>query len=783
MAKKKNAVISHHGKRIALRSPLAIDSSELILDSENDGLVLNMIISNTSSEDSPARVESAGLVIRCLDSEGNLIVSNGREIISKTLKFPEEGLLPGASVGIKTQIDLAPDMVSDVDVYIGCIRTVDLMVVDFVRGDFFDEPSDPIPLSDGMSSSEIYETCETIGDFAAYYPDELSSLVWRCTCGQISDSDVCPMCATERKHLFDYFSKFKRPVVVTSSAERARKRTRLFIALFSGIFFAATIALIIVLFFFLPEHNKQGPTVSDPPKNDITEEIPEETIEEKEARMNDLLSEKEFAAALEIAQSHESLSKHVTAISESAVTYYLEKKEYDIAYGFSATCSDKESTEKEVLSEGFDYFLEKNMLEKAMSYAKLLNDREKINTIHIININEMVENKSFSDAVKLAIDCELDVKKEEVISCAVAYYNSLKDYGKSLEFALLSNVEGTISDLALEASYYYLGENDIENTLKFSKYAENDDLMYDIAEGLSDPHLRQNLGTFFRYLSFEKKQSLYASKVSLDKQIGVISSDGTVYYGLGKTYKPEGDLKAVSVSSSAHHTVILLSDGSVVAFGDDSFGQCGVSLWKDVVAIDTGEYHTVALLSDGSVKACGNRKFSQCSVSSYSNVIMISAGDYHTLALLSDGRVMATGLSTDGQCNTSEWTDVIMISAGSLHSVAVKSDGTAVAVGSDVLNRCDLSAWKNIAMISAGSTHTVAILTNGNIVSCGGVVGGGSYGDTSYSEKVAFIQAGSTSIVAVTEKGSLIFTGDGLPSIDHVKKLKVDPYCFFTSEN
>ncbi|MBE6607403.1 MAG: hypothetical protein E7633_02435 [Ruminococcaceae bacterium] len=781
MAKKKNTVISQHGKRIALRSPLAIESFELILDAETDELVLNMLISNISSEESPSKVESAGLVIRCLDSEGNLIVSSGREIISKTLKFPEEGLLPGASVGIKTKVDLDPELVSDVDIYIGCIRTLDLMVTDFVRGDFFDEPSDPIPLSEGMSDSEIYEVCEKVGDFAAYYPIELSSLVWRCTCGQMSDSENCPMCGTGRKQLFDYFSKFKYPEINTSRTEKARKRTRLFIALFSGIFLAATIALVISLVFFLPKLLKTDDNKIDKPDDSITEVIPEETLEEKEARINTLLEENEFTAALEVATSHDSLSKYVTAISESAVEYYLKAKEYDIAYAFAATCKNTENTEKAVLSAGYDYFFENSMLDKAMSYAKLLGDREKINTIHIININALVSEKKFSDAVKLAIDAELDAKKEEVVVLAIKQYSSVNDYMTSLDFAFLSNDEKVLTDLALEASYYYLGKQDIENTLKFSKYATDENLMIDIATGISDKHLLENLGTFFKYLPFSKKQEIHATKVSLNKQVAIISSDGTVFYGLGQKYTPEKDVKAISVKSSAHHTVILLSDGSVIAFGDNSFGQCNVDLWSDVVAIDVGEYHTVALLADGSVKACGNRKYSQCSVSSYKNVIMISAGDYHTMVLLENGSVLATGLNTDGQCNTSTWSDIVMIAAGSMHSVGVKSDGSAVAVGSNILDCCDITSWKNVAMISAGSTHTVAITNNGNILSAGGVVGKGSYGDISFDEKITFIQASNSCIVAVTNKGKLIFTGDGLPYTDHIKNQTVDPYCFFTS--
>ena len=779
MAKKQNTVISQHGKRVALRSPLAIESFELILNAENNELMLSMTILNTSSEENPSKVESAGLVIRCLDADGNLIVSSGREIISKTLKFPEEGLLPGASVGIKTKIDLSPELVSDIDVYIGCIRTLDLMVTDFVRGDFFDEPSEPIPLSEGMSDAEMNEVCEEIGDFAAYYPNELSSLVWRCTCGQITDSESCPMCGTSRKQLFDYFSKVKYPEIASPSSEKARKRTRLFIALFSGIFFVATVALIIALVLLLPKLDRLDKI--EPPSQSITDTTPEETLEEKEARINSLLKENKFAAALEVASSHESLSKYVTEVSESAVEYYLEKNEYDLAYAFSSTCADVEATQGAVLSAGYDYFFENSMLDKALSYAKLLGDREKINTIHIININTLIGEKKFSEAVKIAVNAELEAKKEEVIAAAITHYNSANDYSSSLEFALLSNEENTLPDLALEACYYYLGKNDVENTLKFSKYSKDEKLMTDIALGISDKHLFENLGTFFKYLPFEKKQAIHATKVSIDKQVAIISSDGTVFYGPDRKYTPENDVKAVSVKTSAHHTVILLSNGSVVAFGDNSFGQCNVTLWSDVVAIEVGEYHTVALLADGTVKACGNRNYSQCSVSSYKGVIMISAGDYHTMALLEDGRVVATGLNTDSQCDTSSWEDIVMISAGAMHSVGLRSDGSVVAVGGNILDCCNVSSWKDVAMISAGNTHTLAITSSGNILSCGGVIGGESFENLSFSEKIAFVQAGRDSVVAVTGKGKLIFRGEGLPYIEHIKNQTVDTYCFFMS--
>ena len=95
MAKKQNTVISRHGRRIALRSPLAIESFELILNAETNELMLSMTILNTSTEENPSKVESAGLVIRCLDADGNLIGSFSAD---EVCKLSESGVYTAESV-------------------------------------------------------------------------------------------------------------------------------------------------------------------------------------------------------------------------------------------------------------------------------------------------------------------------------------------------------------------------------------------------------------------------------------------------------------------------------------------------------------------------------------------------------------------------------------------------------------------------------------------------------------------------------------------------------------
>jgi alpha-tubulin suppressor-like RCC1 family protein len=73
-------------------------------------------------------------------------------------------------------------------------------------------------------------------------------------------------------------------------------------------------------------------------------------------------------------------------------------------------------------------------------------------------------------------------------------------------------------------------------------------------------------------------------------------------------------MNELTIAAGRRHTVAILSDGSVVAVGDNKSGQCDVADWHDIVAIaagkvhmatNTGNAHTVGLKSDGTVVAVG----------------------------------------------------------------------------------------------------------------------------------------------------------------------------------
>ncbi|MCM8806244.1 MAG: FG-GAP-like repeat-containing protein [Candidatus Omnitrophica bacterium] len=185
--------------------------------------------------------------------------------------------------------------------------------------------------------------------------------------------------------------------------------------------------------------------------------------------------------------------------------------------------------------------------------------------------------------------------------------------------------------------------------------------------------------------------------------------------------------KVKKVACGPEHTLALLEDGTVWAWGRNHYGQLGngttqdsfvpvkVLNLTDIVDIDASDYaagppFSIALKRDGTVWTWGGGDRGQLGngqsgegyyssvpvkVSSLTNVIKIAAGDFHALALKNDGSVWAWGSNSMGQCGDNTYdnirttpvqvkgqdgndylTGIIDISAGYSYSMALKNDGT-----------------------------------------------------------------------------------------------------------
>jgi alpha-tubulin suppressor-like RCC1 family protein len=284
------------------------------------------------------------------------------------------------------------------------------------------------------------------------------------------------------------------------------------------------------------------------------------------------------------------------------------------------------------------------------------------------------------------------------------------------------------------------------------------------------------------------------------------------------------------VAAGQYHTVSVKSDGTVWAWGYNVYGQIGDGTTTQrnsavqvlvsgtplagVVAVAAGAYHSVALKSDGSVLAwglnssgqCGNNTTTECNNpvqvlksdgSNLSNIVAICAGAYHNLALDTSGNVWAWGLNTNGQLGdggtalrteaeqltTLTGVTVQSLCAGSYHSLLLTRAGGVMAWGLDTNGQLGDGLGKPsqetspevisvpvaspgyITALAAGAEHTVAIDSN-NTVWTWGYNSSGQLGNNSIAQSnipvnlsltnIAAIEAGYTHSLAITTSGTVI---------------------------
>jgi alpha-tubulin suppressor-like RCC1 family protein len=281
--------------------------------------------------------------------------------------------------------------------------------------------------------------------------------------------------------------------------------------------------------------------------------------------------------------------------------------------------------------------------------------------------------------------------------------------------------------------------------------------------------------------------------------------------------EPKGLHFVAQVAAGGRHSLALLADGTVSAWGNDEYDQIGdgggvaqevpvaVAGLSNVKAIAAGANHSLALLKDGTVRAWGNDESGQLgngttkeseglvTVKGLTGVKAIAAGGSHSLALLANGTVMAwgndeTGQLGNGSVKTSDvpvavksLSGVTAIAAGGDFSLALLSSGSIDAWGSDFYGQLANSAaaeetFSTTALpvvgvsgataIAAGTEHALALLGNGTVMAWGedaaGELGNGTI-KTSQETPVAVsglagvagISAGGKISVALLSSGSL----------------------------
>ncbi|MBM4463415.1 MAG: hypothetical protein FJ012_08780 [Chloroflexi bacterium] len=212
------------------------------------------------------------------------------------------------------------------------------------------------------------------------------------------------------------------------------------------------------------------------------------------------------------------------------------------------------------------------------------------------------------------------------------------------------------------------------------------------------------------------------------------------------------------VAAGIFHTVGLKSDGTVVAVGNNGYGQCEVGDWTNITQVAAGGWHTLGLKSDGTVLAVGNNDYGQCDVGDWTNITQVAAGGWHTVGLKSDGTALAVGYNGDGECNVGAWNGITQVTAGAWHTVGLKSDGTVLATGDNFFEQCDVGDWTDITQVAAGWSHTVGLESDGTVVA----VGNNNHGQCEVGDWAGITQvaAGWFHTVGLKSDGTVVAVGN-----------------------
>ncbi|AYV83060.1 MAG: chromosome condensation regulator [Hyperionvirus sp.] len=182
------------------------------------------------------------------------------------------------------------------------------------------------------------------------------------------------------------------------------------------------------------------------------------------------------------------------------------------------------------------------------------------------------------------------------------------------------------------------------------------------------------------------------------------------------------DRNVSKVTCGSIFTMIRLTDGTLLGCGFNGSRQLRIKDYKNgnlfvkitavpknIVQVVCGGGHTIIRLTDGTLMSCGSNYDRQCGFSDLyqrvdfftgisgipKNIVEVICGGYHSVIRLTDGTLMTCGHNASGQLGRGD-----SFNWGMLFE---KIDGIP----------------KNISEIICGGSHTIIRLTDGTLMSCG----------------------------------------------------------------
>ena len=209
--------------------------------------------------------------------------------------------------------------------------------------------------------------------------------------------------------------------------------------------------------------------------------------------------------------------------------------------------------------------------------------------------------------------------------------------------------------------------------------------------GEKDKNLKWSLA-----MSYARERNFNRAEVYF-KQLGA-------YKESRENYRSISDAMSKIAAAGRYHTIALKKDGTVVAAGNNTHGECSVENWSDVVQVCAGNGFTAGLTYDGKILIAGDTSRGINDAAKSDNVLFISSGAYNVLVTDINGHTKAYGGNDSNQGMTDLWKNIVAANGGETHSIGVSSDGTAFGSGGNESGQISLSDWNNIGLPSGTVT-------------------------------------------------------------------------------
>jgi len=196
--------------------------------------------------------------------------------------------------------------------------------------------------------------------------------------------------------------------------------------------------------------------------------------------------------------------------------------------------------------------------------------------------------------------------------------------------------------------------------------------------------------------------------------------------------RPNDEGRIAQVDLAEDYAVLLLTAGTVVAQGNNPYGQCETPqapAGMTFVDVAAGKHHALALRSDGQVVVWGQSSNGQHNVPPLPpglTYVDVSAGDFFSFALRSDGALIGWGANLPALQFLPPPLPVgvsyVSIECGATNGMALRSDGLIDGWGSNDFAQTAVPPpppGLTYVAVDPGVSHTLAILSDGSVVGWG----------------------------------------------------------------